>query len=240
MTVVGGAGGGDVGGDGYRDTTADMGGLGATQTAGGANGTCVNLNVAALGGSLGEGGSPAGSNCGCEGYGGGGGYYGGAGSGNCRGGGGGSSFITGLISGSTSSGLRLGNGEVQISYLALLLQTLSFAVPPVLTVNSFGTVSATSALPNSGNPILYSTTSTDCTVTSAGIVNGIRTGTNNCTILATQEGDATYAQGTASVTFSIGQASPPTAKAVPTVSQLGLVIMAFVIAGFAALSFRRI
>lgn len=239
MTVVGGAGGGDVGGDGYRDTTADMGGLGATQTAGGANGTCVDFNVAALGGSLGQGGSPVGKNCGCEGYGGGGGYYGGAGSGNCRGGGGGSSFITGLMSGSSTSGLRSGDGEVQISYVALLPQTLSFAAPPALVVNSSGGVSATSALPNSGNPILYSTTSSDCSVTSAGVVTAIRAGVDNCTVLATQAGDASYAQSTASLTFSVGQASSPVVKAVPVVSQLSLVMLALVMAGFAALGFRR-
>ena len=86
-------------------------------------------------------------------------------------------------------------------------QTLTFGAAPTVNVNGTGTVSATSASPNSGNPITYSTSSTDCSVTSAGVVSGINAGTNNCAIVATQAGDANYAAGTATQTFSIGKAS---------------------------------
>lgn len=116
LHVIGGIGGGLTGGDGYRNTTADMGGLGATQSGPGANGTCVSFNVTALAGGFGYGGTPLGQNCGCEGYGGGAGWYGGAGSGNCRGGGGGSSYVGSLINGFTTGGVRAGHGRVVISY----------------------------------------------------------------------------------------------------------------------------
>ena len=86
-------------------------------------------------------------------------------------------------------------------------QTLSFGAVPTVTVNGTGTVTASSALPNSGNPITFSTTSTDCTVTSAGVVTGITAGTNNCAIVATQAGNASYNAGTATQTFSIGKAN---------------------------------
>lgn len=118
LHVVGGIGGGLTGGDGYRNTTADMGGLGATQTAGGANGTCVNFNVTSMAGSFGQGGTPLGYFCGCEGYGGGGGWYGGAGSGNCRGGGGGSSYIDGVTDSITIGGVNMGHGKVVILFSA--------------------------------------------------------------------------------------------------------------------------
>ena len=84
-------------------------------------------------------------------------------------------------------------------------QTLTFGTAPTVKVNGTGTVTASSALPNSGNPITFSTTSTDCTVTSAGVVTGINAGTNNCAIVATQAGDANYAAGTATQTLSISQ-----------------------------------
>lgn len=113
LHVVGGVGGGLVGGDGYRNTTADPGGQGGTQTSSG-TGTCINFNVPAMAGGFGYGGSPSG--CGCEGYGGGGGWWGGAGSGNCRGGGGGSGYVTLSATNVTmTSGVRVGNGMVIIS-----------------------------------------------------------------------------------------------------------------------------
>ncbi|WP_354443847.1 glycine rich domain-containing protein [Ottowia thiooxydans] len=207
LMVVGGVGGGLSGGDGYRepDYSANPGGLGATQTGGGANGTCGSLYVSALAGSLGQGGSPAGLSCaGCQGHGGGGGYYGGAGSGNCRGGGGGSSYFGSLFSGSSTPGVQSGNGEIQITFGGLP-QTLTFDSGPVVAVNATNSVNATSASPNSGNAVVYTTTSTGCSVTAAGVVTGIHAGTGNCTILATQAGDDTFAEGTASLTFSIVQ-----------------------------------
>jgi hypothetical protein len=118
LHVVGGVGGGLTGGNGYRDPSyaANPGGKGGTQTGGGADGTCVNLNVTSMAGGFGYGGTPAGYGCGCEGYGGGGGWYGGAGSGNCRGGGGGSGYIIPAATNtSMASGVRAGNGKVVIS-----------------------------------------------------------------------------------------------------------------------------
>jgi hypothetical protein len=117
LHVVGGAGGGLTGGDGYRDPSfaANPGGKGATQSAGGADGTCVNFNVTTCAGGFGYGGSITG--CGCEVYGGGGGWYGGAASGNCRGGGGGSGYaIPAATNVNMMTGVRAGNGQVVISY----------------------------------------------------------------------------------------------------------------------------
>ena len=85
-----------------------------------------------------------------------------------------------------------------------LPQTLTFGTAPTVVVGGTGNVTATSATPNSGNPITFSTTSTDCSVTAVGVVTGINAGTNNCVITATQAGDTTYDAGTATQTFSIG------------------------------------
>lgn len=112
--VIGGVGGGLTGGDGLRAPN-NAGGGGGTQSSS-ADGTCVSFNNPVVAGGFGFGGTTVGAGCGCEGYGGGGGWYGGAGSGNCRGGGGGSSYIQGLTNGSTTAGLRSGNGEIQITY----------------------------------------------------------------------------------------------------------------------------
>lgn len=117
LHVVGGAGGGLTGGNGYRDPdfATNPGGKGGTQSAGGADGTCVSFNVTACAGGFGYGGSITG--CGCEVYGGGGGWYGGAASGNCRGGGGGSGYVipaaTNVV---MNTGVRAGNGRVIIGY----------------------------------------------------------------------------------------------------------------------------
>jgi hypothetical protein len=70
-------------------------------------------------GGLGFGGTTAGKNCGCNGYGGGGGYYGGAASGNCRGGGGGSAFTAPAANATnivhTAGGAAPGNGRATIT-----------------------------------------------------------------------------------------------------------------------------
>lgn len=146
LHVVGGVGGGLIGGDGYRNTTSDMGGLGATQTGPGANGTCINFNVTTMAGGFGFGGTPFGFNCGCEGYGGGGGWYGGAGSGNCRGGGGGSGYVIPAATNTAmQSGVRAGHGKVVIEYLGtstpILTQTAGLpsgsSFPTGITTNTF-------------------------------------------------------------------------------------------------------
>ncbi|MCA6362166.1 MAG: HYR domain-containing protein [Bacteroidetes bacterium] len=146
LHVVGGAGGGLTGGDGYRNTTSDMGGLGATQTGPGANGTCVNFNMTTMAGGFGFGGTPFGFNCGCEGYGGGGGWYGGAGSGNCRGGGGGSGYVIPAATNTAmQNGVRAGHGKVVIEYLGTSTPTLTQTAglpsgsifPTGITTNTF-------------------------------------------------------------------------------------------------------
>jgi hypothetical protein len=103
----------------------------------------------------------------------------------------------------------LSQTEITAIYNAafLLPQTLTFGTAPTVVVNGTGSVSATSATPNSGNTITYSTTSTDCSVTAAGVVTGIHAGTNNCVITATQAANATYDVGTATQTFNIGKAN---------------------------------
>jgi hypothetical protein len=117
LHIIGGAGGGLVGGDGYRDLPTSPGGLGGTQTAAGANGTCSSFNNPSMAGAFGQGGTPLSFNCGCEGYGGGGGWYGGAGSGNCRGGGGGSGYAIPTATNVTyTTGTQVGNGTVTISW----------------------------------------------------------------------------------------------------------------------------
>lgn len=116
LHVIGGVGGGMNGGDGSRNGT-DPGGLGATQTAGGANGTCSSLGNPSMAGTFGQGGTTVGFGCGCEGYGGGGGWYGGAASGNCRGGGGGSGYaIPAATNVVPNAGVQVGNGQVTISW----------------------------------------------------------------------------------------------------------------------------
>lgn len=88
-----------------------------------------------------------------------------------------------------------------------LAQVIIFGPAPALTVGGTGTVTASSAPPNSGQPITFSTTSTTCSVTAAGVVTGIQAGTDNCIISATQLGDAVYLHASATLLLSIGQAA---------------------------------
>lgn len=222
----GGGGGGYYGGGGgaaWPQNSPSPTPTGGTQMAGGVGGTSSYTTAApgnnGLDGALGVGGNggaelpsnQAGSLDGAVGGVGGGltggdGIYAGGFTGSS--GAGGSSYVGGVTNSSTAQGLRSGHGAVIITVSQTLTpQTLTFGPAPTVIVNGSGNVNATSATPNSGNPIIYSTASTDCSVTSAGVVTGINAGTNNCTILATQAGDATYAGGTATLTFNIGQAS---------------------------------
>ncbi|MDO8999277.1 MAG: glycine-rich protein [Bacteroidota bacterium] len=146
LHVVGGIGGGLIGGDGYRDTPANPGGQGGTQTGSG-NGTCVSLNNPAMAGGFGFGGNVSG--CGCEGYGGGGGWYGGAGSGNCRGGGGGSGYLLPSATNTLfTSGVTVGNGKVILTYFNTSTYTTSLVAglasgssfPNGTTVQTFSVV----------------------------------------------------------------------------------------------------
>jgi|GEM_PF-4905977 len=89
--------------------------------------------------------------------------------------------------------------------IAKALQTLTFGAPPTVLVADTGSVTATSAAPNSGNAIVFSTTSTDCTVSASGLVTGLNYGTNNCVVTASQTGDGNYLVGTATQSLSIGK-----------------------------------
>jgi hypothetical protein len=87
-----------------------VGGGGGTQVAGGAAGCCYG---AAIAGTFGAGGGPGDYHN----AGGGGGWYGGGSGAGQAGAGGGSSYITGLVDGSTTAGLRSGSGQIIITIL---------------------------------------------------------------------------------------------------------------------------
>lgn len=109
----GGEGGGLVGGmgDSGDGFTAGSGG---TQVAGGAAGCCYG---AASAGTFGLGAGPGDYHN----AGGGGGWYGGGSGAGHAGAGGGSSYIAGVVAGSTTPGLRTGDGEVVITVLCTSL-----------------------------------------------------------------------------------------------------------------------
>ena len=85
-------------------------------------------------------------------------------------------------------------------------QTVSFGATPSITVGGIGAVVATAS---SGLPVIYSTSSSACSVNaSSGLVTGIQAGTNNCVVKADQAGNSAYhAAAQASQTLSIGKAS---------------------------------
>jgi hypothetical protein len=64
--------------------------------------------------------------------------------------------------------------------------TITFTSVPAVAVGAQVTVTATAS---SGLPVQFSTTSTNCSVTTAGVVRGLHVG--SCTITGTQPGDAT-------------------------------------------------
>lgn len=125
-TAPGGAGGGLNGGDGAGIYAASSGfGRGGTQTSGGIAATTFR---GATDGSLGNGGFGSTNQDAWGSGGGGGGYYGGSGgtslanhgSGHAAGGGGGSSYLGGVSQGSTTSGVRSGNGMVVIQSIPVI------------------------------------------------------------------------------------------------------------------------
>ena len=121
-------------------------------------------------------------------------------------------------------------------------QTLTFSPAPTVAVGASASVMATSASPNSGNLITYSTASSDCTVTSAGVVTGVHAGTDNCTITASQAGVATlpgYDDGSATQTFSIVRAVPATPASIPTLSEYGIIALSSLLAMFGLARMRR-
>jgi hypothetical protein len=221
--VHGGLGGGLIGGNGYRtDFVSAPGGEGGTQTGSG-NGTCGSLNNPACTGGFGFGGAPSG--CGCEGYGGGGGWYGGAGSGNCRGGGGGSSYTVPTATNVThTQGVRVGNGEITISWAGGLPPTVTqiaglpsgSAFPVGTTINTFVAQSNGSADTCSFSVIIVDneiptiTCPTDYVICQGDILNAQAPVTaDNCTgeTVSYNCTGATSASGSgslSSVTFNVG------------------------------------
>ena len=138
----------------------------------------------------------------------------------------------------------LSQTEVTDIYNAAFMrpQTLTFSPAPTVAVGASASVMATSASPNSGNLITYSTASSDCTVTSAGVVTGVHAGTDNCTITASQAGVATlpgYDDGSATQTFSIVRAVPATPASIPTLSEYGIIALSSLLAMFGLARMRR-
>lgn len=138
----------------------------------------------------------------------------------------------------------LSQAEVTEIYNAAFMrpQTLTFSPAPTVAVGASASVMATSASPNSGNLITYSTASSDCTVTSAGVVTGVHAGTDNCTITASQAGVTTlpgYDDGSATQTFSIVRAGPSTPASIPTLSECALIGLSSLTAMFGLALMRR-
>ncbi len=106
-------------------------------------------------------------------------------------------------------------------------QTISFGAAPTVIVGGTGAVSTTGGA--SGLARSYtSTTPAACTVdSSTGVVTGVASGTNNCTIAANQAGNTNYSAAVqASQTFSIAAAAIPPSTQTPTIPVLGISGMA--------------
>ncbi|MCF8220151.1 MAG: hypothetical protein K9I97_01585, partial [Cryomorphaceae bacterium] len=146
--AAGGSGGGLTGGAG-----TNHGSGGATQAAGGAVGGSSG-GCGQTAGTLGVGGDGSGSSAG--GGGGGGGYYGGGGGGYNQGGGGGSSYIGGVTNGTTTAGVRNGDGQVIISWSGSGCQ--SQLVPVAVAVNGPAAPVASNAVVNCGAPTTLNAT----------------------------------------------------------------------------------
>lgn len=143
---TGGAGGGYTGSNGINLSGGYAAGMGGTAVAGGAGGGAGSA------GSLGVGGTGD--------YhvaGGGGGYYGGGGA-YAAGGGGGSSYTGGVLDGSTTGGLRTGNGQIIITELCNAL-TVTISEPTIC----FGDSVTLEAVSESGATIIWSD----------GVMNGV-------------------------------------------------------------------
>ncbi|MBR0345620.1 MAG: Ig-like domain repeat protein, partial [Rudaea sp.] len=83
-------------------------------------------------------------------------------------------------------------------------QTIVFGAAPGIAVGGSGTVSASGGA--SGNPVVFSTTSTACSVAANGAVSGLSVGP--CVVTANQAGNADYSSAPpATQTLTVGQAS---------------------------------
>ncbi len=118
------------------------------------------------------------------------------------------SGVANLTYAQTGAGfVRLGTTTLTIATAAAAAQTIALGAPPSVRVNGSGKVTAsTTASPSANYPITFQTGSAAaCSVTSTGVVRGIKAGSNNCVITANQIGDNKYAAASATQTFSIGQ-----------------------------------
>ena len=112
------------------------------------------------------------------------------------------------------------------------IQAINFGVAPNVTVGHTGTMIATGG--GSGNPVIFSTGSSTCSVSASGIVTGVNVGP--CLISAVQAGNANYldappptqtlpiAQGSQTITFgaapTVGIGVPGTVTATATSGQV--------------------
>ena len=102
----------------------------------------------------------------------------------------------------TAHYVRLVRDGQSFDILTPAAQTLTFSAPPTLPFGGSGMVTATSAAPNSGNPVVYaSTTPAVCSVNANNGLVGLAAGAlvgNTCTVSANQFGRASngenYAQ----------------------------------------------
>lgn len=231
---IGGTGGGLIGGSG-----GCSGGNGGTQIAGGTGG---------VSGSFGNGGDANSiTTVGWTG-GGGGGWYGGASGTSHLAGGGGSSYIGGVTNGSTTSGVRSGNGQIIISWTAntapIPIQTSGLAsgatYPVGTTTNTF---TATDAAGNSST-CSFTVTVNDtqaptisCPANISGVVATSAAGaivnytapigTDNCpgatTIMtAGLASGATFPIGTTTVSYQVTDAAGLTAQCSFNVTVVGV------------------
>ena len=188
---LGGAGGSTTGGDGAASWIQGTHGRGATQTAGGAGGYYTNNQGQAPAGTFGQGGNSGPINTYCTGGAGGGGWYGGGG-GYVSSGGGGSSYVSSSLTGTEmSSGVREGNGLVEITVLctpinvAVSNYTICFGETVTLTASSNiganvswdnGVISGVPFSPTTTSSYTVSSTSTlECSSTVTIVVNDVPT-----------------------------------------------------------------
>jgi hypothetical protein len=179
----GGHGGGLIGNNGTQWNYTGVGATGGSQIAGGIIGTfatgCSKSN-----GVIGQGGDGGGSSAG--GGGGGGGWYGGGGGGFADGGGGGSSYVGGVLSGSTLTGGRIGDGQIIITQLTACTPTS--ITPDVASLSdATGECSVTPATPTATN---------DC----GDVVNGVPNVAFPITTVGTTTVTWTYDDGQGNVT----------------------------------------
>jgi hypothetical protein len=99
--------------------------------------------------------------------------------------------------------------EIQISETYDSCQVITFGAAPTVLAAGTGQVTAsTDAFPSASYPIVFSTTSADCSVTTNGVVTGINAGTNNCAITASQAGDSLWQSATTIQVLSIQATTP--------------------------------